>query len=157
MKKFLFLAIAAMSVMSLSAQKFSDYFSTEKSNNKIVYGVRFGLNVMGMRNNVTNDIVVSGFGNLPYKLDIHRRAGITLGVNVDIPILKSLWINTGLYYVATGARLNFKQDFTKLYEGLILLKTILPLAKISLTVMRLRFLAQAASTPTTATTLILLM
>ena len=119
MKKFLFLAIAAMSVMSLSAQKFSDYFSTEKSNNKIVYGVRFGLNVMGMRNNVTNDIVVSGFGNLPYKLDIHRRAGITLGVNVDIPILKSLWINTGLYYVATGARLNFKQDFTKLYEGFL--------------------------------------
>ena len=102
MKKLMVLAIAAVSVMSLHAQQFSDFFSTEKSSDKIVYGVRFGLNVMGMRNNVTNDVVVSAFGNLPYKLDIHRRSGITLGANVDIPILKNLWINTGLYYVATS-------------------------------------------------------
>lgn len=119
MKKLMVLAIAAVSVMSLHAQQFSDFFSTEKSSDKIVYGVRFGLNVMGMRNNVTNDVVVSAFGNLPYKLDIHRRSGITLGANVDIPILKNLWINTGLYYVATGVKLNFKQDFTKSYDGFL--------------------------------------
>ena len=119
MKKLLVLAIAAMSVMSLSAQQFSDYFSTEKSKDKIVYGVRFGLNIMGMRNNVSNDVVVSAFGNLPYRLDIHRKPGITFGANVDIPILKSLWINTGLYYVATGVRLKFKQDFTKTYDGFL--------------------------------------
>ena len=119
MKKLMVLAIAAVSVMSLHAQQFSDFFSTEKSSDKIVYGVRFGLNVMGMRNNVTNDVVVSAFGNLPYKLDIHRRSGITLGANVDIPILKHLWINTGLYYVATGVQLNFTQDFTKSYDGFL--------------------------------------
>ena len=52
MKKLMVLAIAAVSVMSLHAQQFSDFFSTEKSSDKIVYGVRFGLNVMGMRNNI---------------------------------------------------------------------------------------------------------
>lgn len=119
MKKIFLLAAMAASVFSLSAQQFSDFFSTEKSNHKIVYGVRFGLNIMGMKNNVSNDVVVSAFNNLPYKLDIHRRAGITLGVNVDIPILKNLWVNTGLYYVATGTRLNFKQDFTKTYDGFL--------------------------------------
>lgn len=119
MKKFLILAVAAMSVMSLSAQQFSDFFSTEKSSEKITFGVRLGLNANGMKNNVTNDVVVSAFGNLPYKLDVHRKAGITLGVSVDIPIFKSLWINTGLYYSSTGAKLSFKQDFTKTYDGFL--------------------------------------
>jgi hypothetical protein len=117
MKKFILIALAAVCTLSVSAQKFSDFFSTERSHEKIVYGIRAGLNVMGMKNNVTNDVVVSAFGNRPYELGIHRKAGLTFGVSVEIPILKNLWVNTGLYYVATGTKLNFKRDFSKIYEG----------------------------------------
>lgn len=120
MKKILLVAVMAASVLSISAQSFEDFFSTEKSNQKITYGVRFGLNIMGMRNNITNNDVLAFFSfghDLPYTLDIHKKPGVTLGVNVDIPILKNLWATTGLYYSATGMKMNFKQDFSKPYAG----------------------------------------
>jgi hypothetical protein len=117
MKKFFFLAIAAISVMSLSAQSFSDYFSTEKSKDKIVYGVRLGLNVNGMKNNIHDNDVSKIFSDYPYILDVHKTAGINFGVSVEIPVLKSLWINTGLYYSLTGAKFSFKQDNSKHVEG----------------------------------------
>ena len=117
MKKFIILAAAVMSVMSVSAQKFSDFFSTEKSTEKITYGVRAALNIVGMKNNVTNNEIVDAFGKRPYELDIHNKAGISIGAVVEIPILKNLWVNTGLYYTTTGTKLNFKQDFTKEWQG----------------------------------------
>ncbi len=116
MKKFIILAVAAMSVMSVSAQKFSDFFSTEKSNEKITFGVRAALNVMGMKNNVTNDVVEAAFDPLPVEYSVHKKAGISIGVNVDIPILKNLWVNTGLYYNTTGAKLKFKRNYAVQYD-----------------------------------------
>ncbi len=120
MKKVIILAVAAMSVMSMSAQKIEDFFSKEKSTEKITYGVRLGLNIMGMKNNIANHDVLAFFDptqETPYYLNTHNKAGITLGVNVDIPILKNLWINTGIYYSTTGMKMKFKQDFTKPHEG----------------------------------------
>jgi len=119
MKKLLILAAVAVSALTISAQSFEDFFSTQKSNEKITIGFRAGLNVNGMRNNIGNNDVAKIFSDLPYKIDVHNKAAINFGVNVDIPILKNLWINTGAYYSTTGAKLSFKQDFGKDYEGFL--------------------------------------
>ncbi len=141
MKKILSLAVMAISVLSLSAQSFDDFFSTEKSTEKIRYGARIGLNVMGMRNNISNNDVLAFFSpnhDLPYTLDVHKKLGATLGVSVEIPILKNLWINTGLYYVATGVKMNFKQDFSKTHEDYL----VEP--RVNLTMHNIRIPAQAS-------------
>ena len=117
MKKLMFLAIAAITAFSISAQEFEDFFSTEKSNEKVTFGFRVGLNINGMRNNIHDNDVSKIFGDLPYILDVHKKAGLNFGVSVDIPVLKSLWINTGLYYTATGAKFTFRQDNSKIVQG----------------------------------------
>ena len=117
MKKFMFLAVAAITALSLSAQSFEDFFSSEKSSEKITFGFRVGLNINGMRNNIHNNDVSKIFSDLPYILDVHKKAGLNFGVSVDIPIVKSLWINTGVYYNSTGAKFSFKQDNSKVVEG----------------------------------------
>ncbi|MBR5087586.1 MAG: PorT family protein [Muribaculaceae bacterium] len=120
MKKLMLVAVAAITALSISAQSFEDFFSTEKSTEKVTIGVRVGLNVNGMKNNIHNNDVSKIFGDRPYVLDVHNKAGINFGVNVDIPILKNLWINTGVYYNSTGAKFNFKQDNSKVVEGVFL-------------------------------------
>lgn len=125
MKKFMFLAIAAITALSISAQEFENFFSTEKSNEKITFGFRVGLNINGMRNNIGDNDASKIFEEIykdyrPYILDVHKKAGLNFGVNVDIPIVKSLWINTGVYYTATGAKFTFRQDNSKVVEGTFL-------------------------------------
>ena len=117
MKKFMLLTVAAVTALSMSAQSFEDFFSKDKSSEKITFGFRVGLNINGMRNNIHNNDVSKIFDDLPYILDVHKKAGLNFGVNVDIPILKSLWINTGVYYTATGAKFIFRQDNSKVVEG----------------------------------------
>lgn len=119
MKKLFFLAAIAVSTLTLSAQSFSDFFSTEKPTEKVTFGFRLGLNINGMKNNISNNDVAKIFSELPYKIDVHNKPGINFGLSVDIPIFKSLWINTGAYYSSTGAKFNFKQDNSKSYEGFI--------------------------------------
>lgn len=113
MKKLMLLAVAAVTAITVSAQSFEDFFSTQKSPEKVTVGVRMGLNINGMRNNIDNHVVSAAFGYLPYKLNVHNKAGINLGVNVDIPILRNLWINTGVYYSSTGAKMKFTQNFLR--------------------------------------------
>ena len=120
MKKLMFLAAAAITTLSMSAQSFSDFFSTERSNEKVTFGFRAGLNINGMKNNINNNDVSKIFGDQPYILDVHNKAGINFGVNVDIPVLKNLWINTGVYYSSSGAKFSFKQDNSKIVEGVFL-------------------------------------
>ncbi len=117
MKKFIFLAVAAITALSMSAQSFEDFFSKEKSSEKITFGFRVGLNINGMRNNIHDNDVSKIFDDLPYILDVHKKAGLNFGVSVEIPIMKSLWINTGVYYTATGAKFIFRQDNSKVVEG----------------------------------------
>lgn len=119
MKKLMLLAVAAVTALTLSAQSFDDFFSTKKSADKVTIGVRMGLNINGMSNNIDNHVVSAAFGNLPYKLGVHKKPGINLGVNVDIPILRNLWINTGVYYSSSGAKLKFTQNFFEDYDGIL--------------------------------------
>lgn len=120
MKKLMFLAAAAITTLSMSAQSFEDFFSTEKSGDKVTIGLRAGLNISGMRNNIHNNDVSKIFGDQPYILDVHNKAGINFGISVDIPLMKSLWINTGVFYNSTGAKFSFKQDNSKIVEGVYL-------------------------------------
>ena len=120
MKKFMFLAIAAITALSISAQEFENFFSTEKSNEKVTIGFRVGLNINGMRNNIHDNDISKIFADQPYTLDVHKKAGLNFGVSVEIPVLKSLWINTGVYYTATGAKFTFRQDNSKVVEGIYL-------------------------------------
>ena len=120
MKKLMILAVAAITALSIQAQSFEDFFSTKKSDDKVTIGFRAGLNIVGMRNNIHDNDVSKIFGDQPYILDVHKKAGINFGVSVDIPVLKSLWINTGVYYSSTGAKFSFKQDNSKKVEGVYL-------------------------------------
>lgn len=117
MKKFMFLAVAAITALSMSAQSFEDFFSKEKSSEKITVGFRVGLNINGMRNNIHNNDVSKIFSDQPYIVDVHNKAGLNFGVSVDIPILKNLWVNTGAYYSSSGAKFTFRQDNSKVVEG----------------------------------------
>ena len=66
MKKLMFVAAAAITAFSMTAQSFNDFFSTEKSTEKVTIGIRAGLNVNGMKNNIHNNDVSKIFGDLPY-------------------------------------------------------------------------------------------
>lgn len=117
MKKLLLLAVATITALSMQAQSFEDFFSSEKSNDKVTFGIRVGLNINGMKNNIGDNDVSKIFGDKPYIVDVHNKAGINFGVSIDIPVLKSLWVNTGMFYSSTGAKFNFKQDNSKIVEG----------------------------------------
>lgn len=117
MKKLMLLAVAAITVLSMSAQSFEDFFSKEKTNEKITFGFRVGLNINGMRNNIGDKDVSKIFSDRPYIVDVHKKAGINFGVSIDIPVIKSIWINTGVYYSASGAKFTFRQDNSKVVEG----------------------------------------
>ena len=56
------LAVAAVTAITVSAQSFEDFFSTQKSPEKVTVGVRMGLNINGMRNNIDNHVVSAAFG-----------------------------------------------------------------------------------------------
>ena len=101
MKKiFITMAVAVMA-LTASAQRASSssssFFSTEKANLPVTFGIRGGLNVASM--SMKDD------GNLK------SRAGFNAGVAVDFPIIESLYIQSGLYYTVKG----FKQEYDTYY------------------------------------------
>lgn len=101
MKKiFISMAVAVMA-LTASAQRASSssssFFSTEKANLPVTFGIRGGLNVASM----------SMKDDSNYK----SRAGFNAGVAVDFPIMESFYIQSGLYYTTKG----FKFEYG--YEG----------------------------------------
>lgn len=101
MKKFLVAAVCAFSAMAVSAQSF---FSTEKSEDGIVFGVRAGLVGAGAS--------IKG-GNESLSLD--SRMGFNAGVNVDIPLMQSLHVQTGLFFQQKGAKWE-EEGYTEKYN-----------------------------------------
>lgn len=119
MNKILLLAAAAITVFSMSAQV-SDDPSSEKSSDAVTFGFRAGLSINGMSNNIGNNEASEIFGGHPCILNVHNKMGLNFGVSVEIPLIKSLWLNTGVYYKSTGAKFTFKQDNSKIEEGVTL-------------------------------------
>ena len=86
MKKTLLLAVVAVCSMTANAQiasgRSTSFFSTEKSENPISFGVRAGINI----NHFGGDI------------DFDAQVGFRVGVVADIPIFESLHFEPGLYF-----------------------------------------------------------
>ena len=96
MKKIFITMAVALVALTSSAQRASSssssFFSTEKSNQPITFGIRGGLNVSSM--------------SLKDDSDLKSRAGFNAGVSVDFPILESFYLQSGLYYTVKG----YKQE-----------------------------------------------
>lgn len=95
MKKMYFLAVCCLissSALAQRAKSSSSFFSTEKADAPITFGVRGGVNFAGM-----------SMGDSDIK-DPDGRTSFNVGVSVDIPILQSLYVNTGLWYTSKGCK-----------------------------------------------------
>ena len=97
MKKFFVAAIAAVCAFGVSAQRASDssefsFWDGDQAEQKIVIGPRVGLNV--------SSISVS---NLELEND-KSKIGFNVGVAVEFPIVRSFYINSGLFYTTKGIK-----------------------------------------------------
>lgn len=94
MKKLLLLVALASFATSASAQ--SSVFSFRKPDKPVTVGVRAGVNFSGIiDNNEEFDKTKTGFN---------------VGVNLDLPIVQSLYIQTGLYFTTKGAKTEQKAN-----------------------------------------------
>ena len=102
----LLLSIAALTcAVSVSAQRAtsssSSFFSTEKAEQPITFGVRGGINFAKLSGTESDE------------LDAH--VGFNFGVNVDIPLLQSLYLQTGLYATQKGWKYEDEEKANPLY------------------------------------------
>ena len=100
MKKLFVAAVCAVFALTASAQRASStsssFFSTEKADEGVRFGVRAGLNFA----NLSGD-----------HLDLDSRTSFHVGVIADIPLMQSLYIQTGLYFQSKGAKSEFDMDY----------------------------------------------
>lgn len=100
MKKLLLTTVCALGVLTVSAQRASStstsFFSTEKADQGITFGLRTGLNFATMTGDVDEDC--------------SRRTTYHVGVVADIPLMQSLYIQTGLYLQNKGIKLDYEED-----------------------------------------------
>lgn len=102
MKKFLLVAVCAIGTLAASAQKTEAspvFFSTEKADQGVTFGLRVGLNFAN---------VSAKSGRVGVEMD--SRTAFHVGVVTDIPIVKSLYVETGLYLQSKGAKYNYSDD-----------------------------------------------
>ncbi|MDE6683775.1 MAG: PorT family protein [Duncaniella sp.] len=97
MKKLFLAAIAAVCALSVSAQRASDssvfsFWDGEQTEQRIIIGPRVGLNVSTM--NATN---------MEFEGD-KSKIGFNVGVAVEFPIVRSFYINSGLFYTTKGIK-----------------------------------------------------
>lgn len=103
MKKFLLIAVCALSTMAVSAQRASStsssFFSTEKADGGVQFGIRAGVNFAN--NSFKEDNVSVSPGS---------RTAFHVGVAVDFPLLESLYIQSGLYLQSKGCKFDESED-----------------------------------------------
>lgn len=97
MRKLFLVVVCAISALTVSAQRASSssssFFSTEKAEDGVQFGIRAGVN----------------FANATYKedgnsLSLDSRTTFHVGVIADIPLMQSLYVQTGLYFQNKGAK-----------------------------------------------------
>lgn len=93
MKKVFTIVVCAMLTIAASAQ--SSFFSSEKSDKPISFGVRVGGNI----STITGDVEGA-----------KSRFGFNAGVSMDVPFLKSLYLETGLYLTQKGCKFEFEEE-----------------------------------------------
>lgn len=95
MKKIIIVAVCAFCALTASAQRASSssssFFSTEKAEGGVQFGIRAGLNMAGMAYEEDNVTV-----SKDNKTNWH------VGIIADIPMMESLYVQTGLYLQNKG-------------------------------------------------------
>lgn len=108
MKKILLTIACVLCAFTASAQRAhsssTSFFSTEKADRGITFGIRAGLNLSNIK-----------ISNGEDDLSPDSKAGFNVGVSMDIPMLQSLYLQTGLYYTTKGAKFEESEDDYK-YE-----------------------------------------
>lgn len=98
MKKILLVLVCAICTLTASAQYASDasssFFSVQKSDQPVTFGIRGGVNFA--KQTVSSD---------GYSFSPKNNVGFNFGVSVDIPMLESLYLQSGLYYTVKGYKL----------------------------------------------------
>ena len=105
MKKFILAAIAGVSAFAMSAQGIS-FWDSGKPEQKVVFGARAGLNV-------SNISIDKEFG------DTDSKIGFKVGVSVDLPIVNSFYLNSGLFYTTKGFKQEVEGEKTSVNAGYI--------------------------------------
>lgn len=105
MKKLLLIAVCAFGVMTASAQRASStsssFFSTEKVDGGVQFGIRAGLSLGNVSISSEDDSESSSFDS---------RATWHVGVIADIPFMESLYLQTGLLLQNKGAKNEIKDE-----------------------------------------------
>ena len=96
MRKLIFLSVLACWTMGMSAQ---EYWDGSRPDHRFTIGVRAGVNFSKQNNN--------GDG-----ADMDYRVGFKAGVEADLNIVRSLSVNTGVYYTQKG----YKSEYSD-YRG----------------------------------------
>jgi len=97
MKKFFVVAVAAVCALGVSAQRASDssefsFWDGGQTEQKIVIGPRVGLNVSSL--SVDNADLYND----------KSKIGFNVGVALEIPIVRSFYVNSGLFYTTKGIK-----------------------------------------------------
>lgn len=112
MKKLFLVCACALSALTMSAQRAtsssSSFFSTEKAEGGVQFGIRAGVN----------------FANISYKesdvsYDFDSRTSFHVGVIADIPLMQSLYVQTGLYLQNKGFK-SSGEDWKETYKPMYL-------------------------------------
>lgn len=111
MRKNLLVIACAFCALTASAQRASSssssFFSTEKSDEGITFGIRAGLN---MSNMTFSEDGISGSPD--------SRTSFHVGVTADIPLMQSLYVQTGLFFQNKGYKFdsdNYTQTAKPMY------------------------------------------
>ncbi|MBR1726559.1 MAG: outer membrane beta-barrel protein, partial [Muribaculaceae bacterium] len=105
MKKILILAALALGAMAVSAQSVgggrssggNSFFSTEKADHGVTFGIRGGLNIAGLSHEF-----IKSYGD---EYSFKNAIGFNAGINIDIPVVKSFYVQTGAYFTSKNAKI----------------------------------------------------
>lgn len=108
MKKLLLAAVFVVSTFTAQAQKTDNspvFFSTEKAESGVTFGFRAGLNFSNMSLKLGNQ-----------RPELDSRTAFHVGLVTDIPIVKSLYVQTGFYLQSKGMKYTESEDYYYGYE-----------------------------------------
>ena len=101
MRKILVLAAITLGILALNAQS-GQFFSTEKADKGVTFGVRGGLNLASF----STELI--GESRDDFKQE--NLTGYNAGVSIDIPIVKSLYVQTGAFWSVKGTKASIKNS-----------------------------------------------
>lgn len=106
MKKILLFAVIVLCSLTASAQTggASPFFSTEKAGQGVNFGIELGVNMSKLTGDIDN---------------VKSRVGFNAGVAVNIPLVKSLYVKTGLQYTEKGVKGKGESSGSRITAGYI--------------------------------------